>query len=67
MTTENYYTQVPQDYDITYDDEHAQVSGALSQSGTSHLVITNDGTTIASITIQRSSSEDDGDDGLDKD
>jgi hypothetical protein len=30
-------------------------------------VITNDGTTIASITIQRSSSEDDGDDGLDKD
>ena len=52
---------------ITYDDEHAQVSGALSQSGTSHLVITNDGTTIASITIQRSSSEDDGDDGLDKD
>ena len=52
---------------ITYDDENAQVSGALSQSGTSHLVITNDGTTIASITIQRSSSEDDGDDGLDKD
>ena len=52
---------------ITYDDENAQVSGALSQSGTSHLVITNDGTTIASITILRSSSEDDGDDGLDKD
>ena len=38
---------------ITYDDEHFQVSGALSQSGTSHLVITNSGTTIASITIQR--------------
>ena len=38
---------------ITYDDENFQVSGALSQSGTSHLVITNDGTTIASITIQR--------------
>ena len=41
---------------ITYDDENFQVSGALSQSGTSHLVITNDGTTIASIAIQRSSS-----------
>ena len=40
---------------ITYDDENFQVSGALSQSGTSHLVITNDGTTVASITIQRSS------------
>ena len=40
---------------ITYDDENFQVSGALSQSGTSHLVITNEGTTIASITIQRSS------------
>ena len=41
---------------ITYDDENFQVSGALSQSGTSRLIITNDGTTIASIAIQRSSS-----------
>lgn len=41
---------------LTYDDENFQVSGALSQAGTSHLVITNDGTTVASITIQRSSS-----------
>ena len=40
---------------ITYDDENFQVSGSLSQIGTSHLVITNDGTTVASITIQRSS------------
>ena len=40
---------------ITYDDENFQGAGALSQSGTSHLVITNDGTTVASITIQRSS------------
>ena len=49
---------------ITYDDEHFQVSGALSQSGTSHLVITNDATTVASITIRRGSSGDDGE-GLD--
>ena len=41
---------------ITYDDENFQVSGALSQSGTSHLVITNDGTTVALITIRRGSS-----------
>ena len=49
---------------ITYDDEHFQVSGALSQNGTSHLVITNSGTTIASITIQRGDSGS-GSDGLD--
>ena len=49
---------------ITYDDEHFQVSGALSQNGTSHLVITNDATTVASITIRRGSSGDD-DEGLD--
>ena len=51
---------------ITYDDENAQVSGALTQNGTSHLVITNDGTTVASITIQRGSGGDGGS-GLDKD
>ena len=49
---------------LTYDDENFQVSGALSQSGTSHLVITNSGTTIASITIQRGDSGS-GSDGLD--
>ena len=49
---------------LTYDDENFQVSGALSQNGTSHLVITNSGTTIASITIQRGDSGS-GSDGLD--
>lgn len=49
---------------ITYDDENAQVSGAYTAIGTTHLVITNDGTTVASITIQRGSG---GDDGFDKD
>ena len=51
---------------ITYDDENAQVSGAYSAIGTTHLVITNDDTTVASITIQRGSGGD-GDDGFDKD
>lgn len=51
---------------ITYDDENAQVSGAYTAIGTTHLVITNDDTTMASITIQRSSGGD-GDDGFDKD
>jgi nucleoid DNA-binding protein len=51
---------------ITYDDENAQVSGAYTAIGTTHLVITNDDTTVASITIQRSSGGD-GDDGFDKD
>ena len=51
---------------ITYDDENAQVSGAYSANGTTHLVITNDGTTVASITIQRGSGGDGGS-GLDKD
>ena len=51
---------------ITYDDEHAQVSGALTQNGTTHLVITNDGTTVASISIQRGSGGNGGAD-LDKD
>ena len=46
----------------TYDDENAQVSGAYSANGTTHLVITNDGTTVASITIQRGSGGDGGDD-----
>ena len=50
---------------ITYDDENFQVSGALSQSGTSHLVITNDGTTVASITIRRGSSGGGNDEGGD--
>lgn len=51
---------------ITYDDENAQVSGAYTAIGTTHLVITNDDTTVASITIQRGSGGD-GDDGFDKD
>ena len=51
---------------ITYDDENAQVSGAYSANGTTHLVITNDGTTVAAITIQRGSGGDGGS-GLDKD
>ncbi|MBR5749632.1 MAG: hypothetical protein IKY01_12755 [Prevotella sp.] len=51
---------------ITYDDENAQISGAYTANGTTHLVITNDGTTVASITIQRGSGGDGGD-GFDKD